>query len=100
MTQRNDIAETIRQTIGGPALYMIGAKNLINHGDGLSFRVASRQANYVKITLEAMDTYRVEICKIGRAPICKATTRCDLSGVYFDQLHGLIEKHTGLLTSL
>jgi len=93
------IATTIRNQIGGKSLYMIGAKNLIDHGNGLSLRtgrVAAGKANYIKITLNASDTYDMEFQKIAKN--CKVIA--EETGVYFDMLHGMIEQHTGLYTSL
>jgi hypothetical protein len=102
----NPVAETIRRQIGAGALFMLGAWNLISYRDGLgalSFRVkGSRKpfANWVKITLDASDTYTVEFKRLGRAPSFKVFDVADYSDVYVDMLHGLIEKHTGLYTSL
>lgn len=94
-----NVAEIIRDQIGGKALYMLGAKNLVNHGDALSFRVrGSRKVNYIKITLDAgMDLYNMEFGKIhGYNYKVKATHE----GVYADMMHDLIEAETGLYTSL
>ena len=94
----NNVAETIRQQIGQKALYMLGAKNLINHGDALSFRIrGSRKVNYIKITLTADDLYDIEFGKIhGLNYTVKHTTK----GAYNDMLLNSIEIHTGLYTSL
>ena len=103
-TQTKDpaIAETIRQQIGRKALFMLGAKNLIDVGNGLSFRVrGSRTVNYIAIELDAgTDTYSVRTAKIGRAPNFKVSNDQTATFIYADQLHSLIESTTGLRTSL
>lgn len=92
------IAKTIQEQIGHKALYMLGAKNLLDHGDALSFRVrGSKAVNYIKITLNSMDTYDLEFGKVwGHNYKVKAT----FDGAYVDMLHDLIEKETGLYTKL
>lgn len=94
-----NIAQTIANQIGNGALYMIGAKNLLAHDDGLSFRVGrnSKSVNYVKITLNSMDTYDVEY---GYIRGMNYTVRNNESGLYFDMLRDSIERNTGLYTSL
>lgn len=95
------VAKTISESLGGGTLFMLGAKNLVDHGDGLSFRVrGSKRVNYVKITLDPSDTYSVEFKKIGRAPSFKVTEVSDFSMVYVDRLHDLIESETGLYTRM
>ena len=97
----SNIAATIQNQIGNRALYMLGAKNLIDHGDALSFRIrGSRKANYIKVTLDPSDTYSIEFKKLGRAPAYKVTDVADFSGVYVDSLHAIIERTTGLYTSI
>lgn len=93
------VAKTIAESLGGGTLFMLGAKNLVDHGDGLSFRVRGSKkplANYVKITLDPSDTYTVEFKRLGRAPNFKVFDVADYSMVYVDMLHDLIETHTGL----
>lgn len=95
------IARTIIEQLGNGTLYMLGAKDLLDLGDGLSFRVrGSRRANYVEIRLTPADLYDVSIRKIGRAPSYRVTEVCDAKGIYCDQLHELIERETGLATRL
>lgn len=92
------IAATIGDQIGHKALYMLGAKNLVNHGDALSFRIrGSKAVNYIKITLNGMDLYDMEFGKIWGD---KYTVKATHNDVYNDMLHSLIEKETGLYTSL
>jgi hypothetical protein len=92
------IAKTIRDQIGGKALFMLGAKNLVDHGDALSFRIrGSKAINYIKITLNGMDLYNIEMGKIWGD---KYTVKYTLDDAYNDMLHSIIERETGLYTSL
>lgn len=99
-TQRKDpaIAQTIMDQIGRPTFFMVNAKNFLDHGNGLSFRIQCRgtKANYVEILLAGDDTYTVKIVKIGRAPSYKIVERCNVEGIHVDGLHDLIAEHTGL----
>lgn len=92
-------AQIISKQIGGSALFMIGAKNLVNHGDALSFRIGrnSKSVNYVKITLTPADLYDVEYGYI-RGTTYKV--RSEEQGIYVDMLHDSIERNTGMYTSL
>lgn len=95
------IARTIQQQLGNRALFMLGAHNLLDCGDGLSFRFKGyRKANYCKITLDPTDTYTVEFWKLGRAVTTDPKLVSKTAGIYCDQLHTLIETETGLYTSL
>ena len=92
------IASVIRDQIGHKALYMLGAKNLLAHEKALSFRVrGSKAVNYIKITLNGKDLYDLEFGKIWGSNYKVKATHED---VYVDMLHRLIEKETGLYTSL
>jgi len=81
---------------------MVGAKNFVVHNNysGISFKFANkgaRQPNYIKITLNAMDTYDVEFGRIWGMDY-KVIEK--LEGIYNDQLKELFEKCTGLYLSL
>jgi hypothetical protein len=93
------IANTIKDQIGGKALFMIGAKNLMGHENGLSFRVGrnAKKVNYVKITLNGRDLYDLEF---GWIRGMKYTVKATETDYYFDMLHSAIEEHTGMYTSL
>jgi len=93
------IANTIRQQIGGGALFMLGAKNLVAHKDGLSFKVGrnAKGVTHVTVTLLPSDTYRVHFQRVWGT---KVTTKADHSDVYVDCLHTIIESETGMYTSL
>ena len=81
---------------------MVGAKNFVVHDNysGISFKFANKGAgrpNYIKITLNAADTYNVEF---GRVWGMDYKVIEKLEGVYNDQLKELFEKATGLYLSL
>ena len=91
-------ATIIRDQIGGKALFMLGAKNLIDHGDALSFRIrGSKAVNYIKITHTPADLYDVEYGKIWGS---KYTVKATEDGIYCDMMHESIERNTGLYTKL
>lgn len=94
-----NVAKTIADQIGGRAFYMIGAKNLVNHGDALSFKVGrnSKSVNYVKVTLTPADLYDVEYGWVTKKGY---KVRATDEGIYCDMLHDSIERNTGLYTSL
>ena len=100
--QKTQVADTIRQQIGGKALYMIGAKNFTTSGQDLTFRIMGNVAGvtHVKITLNGMDLYDVEFlkCRGGKNPSIK--TVAEFNGAYADMLKGLIRDTTKLNTSL
>ena len=92
------IAETIRSQIGHQAMFMMGAKNLIAHKNGLSFRIrGSKAVNYIKITLNGLDLYDMEFGKIHGFNYKVVDT---LNGAYDDMIHAVIERRTGLRLSL
>ena len=93
------IAHTIQQQIGRRAFFMLGAKNLVGHSDGLSFRVGrnAKGVTHVTVTLLPSDTYRVHFQRVWGT---KVTTKADHEGVYVDSLHQIIEAETGMYTSL
>lgn len=92
-------SEIVRQMGGlGRLSAMVGAHNLLDHGDGLSFKFrGSRKASYAKVTLGADDTYSVVIGKIRKFEL-KPTF--EASGVYASSLVEIFERETGLYLSL
>jgi hypothetical protein len=108
------VANAIKEQIGHKALYMLGAKTLVAHKDGLSFRIrGSNKANYVKITVAPNDTYNMEFAKIRAVPILRAIHMtpeqekeksykvvAEHKGIYSDMLNKIIEQETGLSTKL
>jgi len=92
------IATEIRNQIGHKALYMMGAKHIAGDEKSLRFKIrGSKRVNYIKVTLNSMDTYDIEFGKIwGRG--YKVIAEKHL--VYNDMLHAIIETETGLCFSL
>ena len=94
-----NVARTIQLQLGF-ALRMLGAKDLADHGDALSFKIrGSKKVNYIKVTLDPSDTYNVSFKKVTRRGL-NVKDVSDHSGIYVDGLKPLIERVTGLYTSL
>ena len=96
----NQIAQTILQQLGGNRFaVMTGAKNFIDTGDGLSFKLGRNESGitHVTITLTPDDLYTVRFQRVwGHKVTEKGTTE----GVYNDMLRNLISSKTGLALSL
>ena len=94
-------ASTILQQLGGSRFVtMTGARNLMDVGNGLSFRIGRNTsgANCVKVTLDGgTDTYTVKFSRL-RGTDLKLVEERDL--VYWEDLPHLFESITGLRTSL
>jgi hypothetical protein len=103
MATLNQIESTTFAQIGGVrAMVMIGGTVQIGHGkpNQFWFKFKARGLNginSVKITLDADDTYTMVF---SRMTIKGENVKVDLSGVYADQLVGIIERKTGLYLSL
>ena len=99
-----EIANTILSQLGGARRLniMTGAYNFVDVGGGLSFRLKNPRANYVKIKLNPMDLYDIEVGRIRGSRIRGTTYKVidSADGIYFDQLKPFIEKATGLYLSL
>jgi hypothetical protein len=98
-----NVAQTILSHLGGNQfLAMTGARNLVNHSDALSFKLprgAKDGIDYVKVTLSANDTYKVEFMKyLPRSLHLK--TIASFSCVYADSLQSIFTSATGLDTRL
>lgn len=93
------IAKTIASQLGGTGRLsaMTGAYNFIDTGKGLSFRIKNARANYIKITLNSMDLYDVEI---GRIRGSNYTIVKEGNGLYSDMLKQFIERGTGMYLSM
>ncbi len=97
-----EIAKTILEQLGGGIfIAMTGAHTFIGHKDALSFKLPSNFAtdgiNYIRITLNVMDTYDVEF---GKTYGTKYTQKSVHKGIYVDDLKALISRTTGLALSL
>ncbi len=91
--------EILRQLGGNRFIAMTGAKNFLDHGNALSFKIGrnSSRANKVKVTLDPDDTYTVEF---GRFQKLEYKTLETKSGVYNDMLQSIFTAYTGLDTHL
>lgn len=93
--------EILRQIGGRRFIAMTGAKNMLSHESGLSFRLPSRFAtdgiNYVKVTLTADDDYTVEFGKVWGV---KYRVLATVEGVYCDNLRDVFTDKTGLECTL
>jgi hypothetical protein len=96
-----EVAQAILAQLGGRKFtVMTGARGLLADRNSLSFklpRFAGVKINYVKITLDASDTYTVEF---GRVFGLKYATISKYSDIYADGLRSLFTRETGLETSL
>lgn len=94
-----EIANTILSQLGGARRLniMTGAYNFVDLGQGVAFKLKNPRANYVKIQLNSMDLYDIEVGRI-RGTDYKVVNSAN--NLYFDQLKPFIEKATGLYLSL
>lgn len=103
MNNKNlEIANTVIQQLGGTGklVMMVGAWNFIVGDNSISFRFKGSQvANYVKIILDALDTYNVEFKLVNtQSGICEEKEK--FSMIYNDMLVNTFEEYTGLYLSL
>ena len=90
------VSDTIVKQIGGKAFYMMGAKNsLIKGKDSIQFDIKNCKKWRRIVVRLVNDTYTVAFYKMGKAPDFRITTK-EVSGVYADSLHFVIENETGL----
>ena len=95
------VAKTILEQLGGNKFVaMTGAKNFGGTEDSLSMRIGrnSSNSNYLKITLNSMDLYDMEFCKLTKMGEKKSVT--EYKNVYNDLMRGTFTAHTGMYTSL
>lgn len=104
--ERKQIASAIVAQLGGMnrLIAMVGAKDFVVGEDakqnvylGFKFK-GSRKANYVSITLNAMDTYDVVFKKINMRTFDVKQVDT-LEGAYNDMLSNYFEQTTGLYLS-
>jgi hypothetical protein len=99
--ERMRVAKTILEQLGGTKFcVMTGAKNLAGDENSLSMRIGrnSSNSNYLKITLNSMDTYDMKFCKLTRKFEEKSVT--EYNNLYNDNLQVQFTAHTGMYTSL
>ncbi len=97
-----EVAQTILKQMGGTGKLsvMIGAKDFISYPNGVAFKFMDPGAgkpNYVKIVLNARDTYDLEFGRL-RGMNYKVVKSFD--DIYNDSLRSLFERTTGLYLSL
>lgn len=103
MSEQNmHIAKTILEQLGGRKFtFMCGVKHPTAIERGLSFRIPGtmtrNRINYVKITLEPSDTYKVEFGVIRGHAYKVVSTHED---VYCDGMAELFRDKTGLETRM
>lgn len=89
------VAKIILQQLGGQGklVVMTGANNFVAFSNGVSFKLKSRKANYVKITLNGNDLYDIQFQKLFGM---KSKVVAEYNDIYFDQLIPIVEKETGM----
>ena len=95
------VAKTILEQLGGNKFRMMtGAKNFMGFAEGLVMKIGrnSSNSNYLKITLNSMDTYDMEFAKLTKNGEKKSVT--EYKNVYNDLMRGTFTAHTGMYTSL
>lgn len=104
MNNTLEVAQTILQQLGGRKfIAMTGARNFLGDANSLSFRLPGGGGfckdgiNYVKITLDANDTYSMDFRKIRGSQVKSVDV---FSGLYFDMLQETFARITGLRVSL
>ena len=99
--ESGDVARIIWEQLGGNKFRMMtGAKNLLNTGDGLAMKIGrnSSNSNYLKITLNSMDTYDMTFAKLTKMGELKSVS--EYNNIYNDMLTDIFTSHTGMYTSL
>mgnify|MGYP003151246514 CR=1 FL=1 len=100
MTDTTVAKEIFNQLGGNKFKLMVGAKNLIAGKDYLAFKISSRnktKANYIKIKLNAMDTYDIFFMKVYKYNV---KVLAAVGSIYNDQLQDVFAYKTGLFTRL
>jgi hypothetical protein len=93
-----EIAKTIADQIGNRAFVMMGTRHKLAGENFLSFDIRGCPAfNKIQITLDPLDTYKVEFFKFRN---WERVSYLEREGIYADGLHQCIEANTGLCLSL
>ena len=71
-----------------------------NCGDALAMKIGRNKtsSNYLKITLNSMDTYDMKFSRVS--PMGGERSITEYDNVYNDQLQEIFTSHTGMYTSL
>ena len=105
MSNAASITSTINAQIGNPAFVMMGAHSKVITSEGaLQWQIRGcRKISHITVKLESDDTYTVTFQKVSRNRRTfevKVTKVAEVSDVYADSLHQVIESATGLYLSL
>ena len=78
---------------------MVGAKDYVATDNGLRFRIGknSSKANRIEISLDPNDTYTITFARVAKGGY--NALEC-IDNVYVDMMHDVIERYTGLYTTL
>lgn len=102
MNTINQVAQIILQQLGGKRRLklMVSAWNFQVEDNSISFRFKGSQvANYVKIILDASDTYNLEFMLVDATQgVCKEKE--NFAMIYNDMLVSTFEEYTGLYLSI
>ena len=102
MNAKTSVSRTILAQLGGNQfLRCTGANRLAQSDASLSFRLPMRtknKANMIIITLMPSDTYRVQFWSVRGTRAVRLQQEFD--DVYADQLQDVIERATGVYTTL
>ena len=99
MTNATTVAQTIASQLGNKALVMWGAKNRVDMGNGMSFKVGRNAAKitHVAIKLNGSDLYDVKFEAVRGANVRPISSFDDID---VSNLRGLIVDQTGMYASL
>jgi hypothetical protein len=103
ISERKYQAMEIMNQLGGRQFIAMTGARFITYDEkaesaNLAFKfMGSRNANHIKIVLDAMDTYTVTFFKIRGASFKEVSTH---EGIYNDMLQELFTEVTGLYTTL
>ena len=93
--------EVLNQLGGNKFVAMTGAKNFVKDDSKrmIAFKIGKncKGVNYVRITLNSMDTYDMEFISVRGG---KLTVKSEANNIYNDQLQEVFTEHTGLYTRL
>lgn len=99
-----EVANTIKHQLDHKALFMLGASNFCaakteNDESYLSFKIGrnDKGVTHIRVVLQSNDTYRLEFIRIWAY---KYTDKGKVLGAYAEDMHSIIEEHTGMRTSL
>ena len=92
--------EILNQLGGNKFRVMTGAKNFMGFSEGLVMKIGrnSSNSNYLKITLNSMDTYDMTFAKLTKMGELKSVS--EYNNIYNDMLTDTFTAHTGMYTSL